>query len=171
MTIARAWRGLTSVLPSSAATRATLFRSQPKDLFISYLKNTHKFFRYMSFKIGRKMSFDDHDYSALGRTLGIGSVMSTFMYYDLLSVARFAGIRPDTMVDSPSSSLFVERECLYDVRSSRRFRETYTSKDYIFHSVIFRLRREWNVYASRLHTCCNFRELKSMLLDLIIVYE
>ena len=100
-----------------------------------------KFMRYASFKAGKLMRFDDHDYKEISNKCKIYNVESIHKYNDIVFVLN--NLKNKT--DSPDFyDNFKERDLTYDLRDFRQFQEDVQKHDYLYNSPIHRLRRRWN---------------------------
>lgn len=131
----------------------------------------HKFFRYLGFKVGKPMAFYDHDYTELAKSVDLCSIKSLHEYYDLLLIKKILSKSQDSSFSNdPLSNLFRARVLNYNFRSKRQLIEIDTNKDYIFYSVIFRLRRAWNCLPSEIKSLENFKEYKNEIFNFVINY-
>ena len=127
----------------------------------------HKFFRYLAYKQGISFSFDNHDYSKFSRNIKLCSIKSL---HELLFVRKVLSFTMPSMGDS-LVSLFPSRENKFNTRNHRELLEVSSSKDYIFHSSSFRLKRCWNSLYSGIRLCVKMCNFKSELFENICKYE
>lgn len=143
--------------------------SPHRDYLISKLESVqHKFLRHLSFRIGCPMSYYQHDYSEIAVKFGICSIRSLHYYYDILLVKKVLFI--GNVHNNLLSKLFVTRDLTYNFRNARNFKESETKKDYILHSVVFRLRRRWNTLGYDLKSRMKFNRFKSILSNISFEY-
>ena len=68
----------------------------------------HRLFRYIAFKLGRPMGFDQHDYSEITREFKLWFIKSGHGYYDMMFIKKVNLIICEKIV-----SLFQERTVTY----------------------------------------------------------
>lgn len=129
----------------------------------------HKFFRYIAYKMGRSLSYDEHDYSELAVSLGLESVKSLHIYHDLLFVRK---VTLNLINSECIMNLFVKRDVPYELRLVREMREMNTNKNFIYYSSVPRLRRKWNkiVIPSDIYCIGNLGVFKKKLKELVNRY-
>lgn len=136
------------------------------DVHIKKLESVqHKFFRYLAHRMGSPFSFDEHDYSAFAKKVNLTSIKSLHNYYDMLFVKRTLFIeskRIDVIAD-----LFIARESRIELRNPRPLREFFSNKDYVFYSVMYRLRRSWNRLDVNVKSSASMNEFKNELFNSI----
>ena len=129
----------------------------------------HKFFRYLAYRLGRPFSFDNHDYHDFSESVGLCTIKSLHDYYDLLFVRRvldrFFPSLGNCLID-----LFPTSVNRYNTRSHRDLVEKSSSRDYVFHSSVFRLRRRWNLLSIETRSVVKLRDFKDMLFDELCEY-
>ena len=130
----------------------------------------HKFFRHLAFRLGVPFAFDDHNYGEFSRSVSLCSIKSLHSYYDLLFVKRILSLALPNLGDC-LVNLFKYRENKFNTRGHRILLESNSSRDYIFHSSVFRLRRAWN--SLNLSSKFNIKmcEFKSLLFESVCKYE
>ena len=130
----------TLVLPSIsfAAVIWSPYTSEKFEMLNGIVK---KFLRYISYKSGSPMSYDDHNYSEISAKFGIHTVESLHKYYDLCFITDSI----KSMLANPESSTFFKsREVNYDFRVFRPIIEETQRVDYTYEAPIHRMRRLWN---------------------------
>lgn len=129
----------------------------------------HKFFRYVAFKMGNKMSYDDHNYCNLASSLNLESLKSLHVYHDLYFVKK---VQLKLVNCEVITNLFVMRESHYNLRVFREFVEGSSVRDYIYYSSLPRLRRKWNkiVIPSDISNVNNISQFKAGLKTLVNRY-
>lgn len=126
----------------------------------------HKLFRYIAFKMGRRMSVVDHDYHELALSLQLESIKSLHVYHDIYFIKK---VQLGLISCDSICNLFIERVNLYNLRVFRMYNERSSTRDYIFYSSVPRLRRKWNKIAvpaglSNVNNLSQFkRELKILV--------
>lgn len=102
----------------------------------------------------------DHDYSLFAKSVNLCTIKSLYNYYDLLLVKKIVFLSADSEFNVPLSDLFITRELSYSSRGKRVLKEFESNKDYVFHSISYRLRRSWNRQDVRIRDCCKFKDFK-----------
>jgi len=127
----------------------------------------HKFFRKLSYRMGRPMRFDDHNYSVIASKYELSTIKSLHLYYDLFFVKKVLSglIRSDDVI-----SLFVRRVLPYDIRQSGELVQTFSSKNYVINSGSFKLRREWNGLSIDVRNSLKLSEFKIALKEKVLNY-
>ena len=87
------------------------------------------------------MSYTDHDYSSVGKRVGLATMDSVYLCNDLILVYSILDSKVNS---SPLLSLFSFRSVGYFLRDHRALREEHVSDQSLFHSPVHRLRRLWN---------------------------
>ena len=109
------------------------------DRLNSIMKN---FLRYASYKSGKPMEYNNHNYKEISLECNIYKVESIHKYNDVMFVLnnlKGSVISPDFQKN------FKERDLIYDLRDPRPFQEEVQRKDFLYNSPIHRLRRRWNI--------------------------
>ena len=130
----------------------------------------HKFFRYLAYRLGVPFSFDEHDYGNFSKDVRLCSLKSLHSYHDLLFVKRILGSSLPNLGDC-LVKLFPFRINSFNTRSHRELFETNTSRDYIFHSSVFRLRRVWNSLDIEVKASVKLCDFKDSLFESVCKYE
>ena len=120
----------------------------------------HKFLRYLSFYTETPMTFIDHNYNSISKKFNISTLESNHQMNDLLFANR---IITDNRIPTHLKLLFKQRNSDYNLRRPRPLEETHTSGDFLFHSPLFRMRREWNSLSLELETTIDNNKLKQHL--------
>lgn len=101
----------------------------------------HRLLRYLSFKRGVPVAYDQHDYEDISRLFGLASVKSEHIFQDIFFVKK---ITLGLIKSNELVNLFNSREVPYQLRDPRQLEEFSASPDYVRYSTIFRLRRKFN---------------------------
>lgn len=155
-------------LVRSVLTYASIIWSPHYDVYVSKLNSVqHKFIRFLAFKTGNPMRFDNHDYSQLSLQFNLESIKSLHIRDDLCFVKKSKLL----MINCTEvNSLFVQRQHTYNVRGARELVEQFSDKNYVYHSVVHRLRRKWNNLPSNIKCCNSISKFKSSLRNVIFKY-
>ena len=93
------------------------------------------------------MSFSDHDYKNISRLCSVYTIKSHHLANDLIFVNS---VLLNNIQVPIICELFINRIINYDLRFVRPLMENRSTKDYIFNSPLFRLRRQWNSFICKL---------------------
>ena len=126
----------------------------------------HRLLRYVAFKMGNSMSYDDHNYSDIAALIKLESLKSLHVYHDIYFVKK---VQLKLVNCDDTFKLFVKRNISYDLRVTREFSEDKTIYDYIYYSTVPRLRRRWNkiLVPSDISNVNNLTKFKSGLKRLV----
>ena len=120
------------------------------DCYIKALESVQKrFLRFLSRKMRQPMAFNDHSYSRISRELNIFTIESTHRFYDFVFVWR---IKNSKINCSELVKLFESRSLPHNIRNVRSIGEIKSTQDYVFYSIIPRLKRLWNSLNSDLRS-------------------
>ena len=102
-----------------------------------------KFLRYASTKTSFPMSYNNHNYNNISSKCKIYTIRSYHHANDLIFV--YKTIKNEC--DLPNhNELFVNRINIYNLRNFRTLFEKHNTRNFIFNSPLFRLRRFWNTW-------------------------
>lgn len=130
----------------------------------------HKFFRYLAFRLGKPFSFDNHDYSTFSESVKLCSIKSLHDYHDLLFVRKILSL-PLPNVGDTLIKLFPLRENRFNTRRHRDLLEFNSNRDYVYHSVIFRLRRSWNLLNANVKLSASMNDFKNLLFQNVCKFK
>ena len=120
----------------------------------------HRFLRYLSYYTANPMSPLEHDYSKLSQEFNVKTLKSIHDSIDILFVNR---ILTNHYIPDHLKSLFMDRQINYNLRNCRPIEESHSSGDFVFHSPLHRLRREWNKLSLEIEIPLETTTLKAYL--------
>lgn len=113
--------------------------------------------RYIAFKSGSPMRYNEHDYSNLERSLKLASIKSLYIRNDPCCV------KCERVV-----CLFEERNLSYTLRAPREFQEQFSARNYVYYSTVHRLGRKWNALPHQIRNIHSLAIFKHKLLFIVI---
>lgn len=146
---------------------ASIIWSPSKVTHVKILESVqHKFLRYIAFRMGRGMNYDDHDYTDIAQSVKLESLKSLHVFHDLYFVKKVKL----NLISSPDVvDIFGDRSVPYNLRLVRQLNEETSDSNYIYFSTVYRLRRKWNrvVIPSHLSGVYSLRNFKKGLKILV----
>ena len=127
----------------------------------------HRLLKYLAFKSGTPMSFIDHDYSRLASEFNLPSILSLHAKNDHLFLKK---INLNLINSADVKNLFEVRNINYWLRYPRELAEQSSPRNYVFHSSVNRLTRNWNKLPLNVRTAGNLAYYKRVLYPVIFSY-
>lgn len=153
-------------LVRSLLTYASIIWSPYYDIHVRKLNSVqHKFLRYIAFKSGNPMSYDNHDYSEVSLNYQLESIKSIHVKDDLCFVKKS---KLQIVNSREVNDLFTQRNLNYNMRNARELFEQRSDRDYVYHSTPFRLRRRWNRLPLHVKSCDSLVQFKIQLKPLVL---
>lgn len=128
----------------------------------------HKFIRYIAYKQGTPMNFDEHDYSLNSRLFNLGAIKSAHIYNDLCFVKK---LKLAQIHCSDITNLFEARSVPYDLRNPRDLIEQTAFRTYVHYATVNRLRRKWNKLPSNIRFINTLSHFKVCLKKYVTRYK
>ena len=128
---------------------SVIWSPQTQEKFTDLNRVLTRFLRFASYKYGKPLAYDDHDYSCISAACDINKLDSIHLYQDICFVVEClkGNIKYATF-----DRRFVLRNLTYCLRNHRPFLEHTHSSNYISHLPSYRLVGRWNTLDSILRT-------------------